>query len=225
MSFANNAGGKKSLFAKASNAISTVKKLTVGLTGGIACGKTAVSDFFAELGAHVVDADEISRALTARNGAALPAIRARWGDRVFDANNDLDRPALRQLVFADRAQLQELEAILHPLVRQQMQAEVARAQSYALLSVPLLFEKGFSAYCRYHVVVDIDRKRQLARARLRDDSSARSVVAVMRQQCSRLEKLMRAHFVIDNRADLSATRAQVVQLHQFFQQISAAKHT
>ena len=225
MSFANNAGGKKSLFAKASNAISTVKQLTVGLTGGIACGKTAVSDFFAELGAHVVDADEISRALTARDGLALPAIRARWGDRVFDANDELDRPALRALVFADRAQLQELEAILHPLVRQQMQAEVARAQSYALLSVPLLFEKGFSAYCRYHVVVDIDRKRQLARARLRDDSSARSVVAVMRQQCSRLEKLTRAHFVIDNRADLGATRAQVVQLHQFFQQISAAKHT
>ena len=71
MSFANNAGGKKSLFAKASNAISTVKKLTVGLTGGIACGKTAVSDFFAELGAHVVDADEISRALTARDGLSI----------------------------------------------------------------------------------------------------------------------------------------------------------
>ena len=184
-----------------------------------------MSDFFAELGAHVVDADEISRALTARDGLALPAIRARWGAQVFDASGELDRPALRALVFADRAQLQELEAILHPLVRQQMQAEVAKAQNYALLSVPLLFEKGFSAYCRYHVVVDIDRKRQLARARLRDDSSARSVVAVMRQQCSRLEKLTRAHFVIDNRADLSATRAQVVQLHQFFQQISAAKHT
>ena len=216
---------KRAFWHAASNAISTIKILTVGLTGGIACGKTAVSNFFAEFGAHVVDADKIARQLTTQGGAALPAIRALWGAEVFQASGELDRRALRAIVFKDHKQLQELEAILHPLVRQRMQAEIARSASYALISVPLLFEKGFSDYCRYHVVVDIDRKRQLARARRRDASSARGIVAVMRQQCSRLEKLTRAHFVIDNRADLGATRAQVVQLHQFFQRISAAKHT
>ena len=190
--------------------------LIVGLTGGIACGKSVVSTFFAELGAEVIDADEISRELSSDTGAALPAMRQRWGRAVFDVSGSLNRAALRTLVFQDERELQALEAILHPLIRAQIQARVAKLSSYGLLSVPLLFEKGFAEYCRYTVVVDIDLRRQLQRARQRDQASSKTITAIMAQQSSRLEKLSRASFVIDNRADLAATRAQVVQLHETF---------
>ena len=193
--------------------------MVVGLTGGIGSGKSTVSAMFAELGVLVVDADGIVRELTTRPGPALEAIRARWGSELFQADGSLDRKALRALVFADAAALAQLEAILHPLVRATMTERLRSSSGYSIASVPLLFEKGFAAMCRYCVVVDVDPRRQMERARGRDRASASAIVAIMRQQYSRLQRLSKARFVVDNRADLAATRAQVVQLHRFFTRV------
>ena len=118
--------------------------LTIALTGGIACGKSTVSGMLSLLGASVIDADQISRSLTAPGGAALPAIRQAFGDSVFHADGTLDRPALSAVVFADKAAIEKLNAITHPLVKQEMETQLdsCRKQGAPLvvLDVPLLFE-------------------------------------------------------------------------------------
>src|SRR5687768_16285838 len=115
----------------------------VGLTGGIGSGKSTVADIFAGLGAAVVDTDEISRRLTGAGGAALPAIRAQFGDEYVAPDGSLARDRMRRLVFGNAAAREALEAILHTLIRAEARAQVAAVRApYALLVVPLLFETG-----------------------------------------------------------------------------------
>ncbi|GAA5169696.1 dephospho-CoA kinase [Viridibacterium curvum] len=190
----------------------------IGLTGGIGSGKSAAADCFAELGATLVDADVIARALTAPGGAAIEPLRAAFGDWAITSEGALDRAAMRERAFADATVRQQLEGILHPLIRQQCEREIAAATGpYVLLVVPLLVETGgWIGRCERIVVVDCPEDLQRARVMQRSGLSEAQVRAIMDSQASRAQRRAAAHEIIDNAGDFDSLRAQVDALHQRF---------
>jgi dephospho-CoA kinase len=187
----------------------------VGLTGGIGSGKSVASGMFGELGAAVVDTDEISRALTAPGGAAIPPIRDEFGPQFIAADGGLDRARMRDLVFGDAGSKLKLEAILHPQIRKRARAAVGAArQPYVIVVVPLLFESGaYSDLVQRTVVVDCDEARQVERAAARSGLSDADVRRIIAAQMPRAERLKRADDVLDNDGSLPALRRQVARLH------------
>lgn len=187
----------------------------VGLTGGIASGKSAVASMFAELGAGVVDTDRIAHGLTRPGGAAMPAILAEFGADCLDAAGALDRQAMRARVFGDALARRRLEAILHPLIRAEAVRQVAAAvEPYVILVVPLLVESGqYGELCDRILVVDSDPEAQVRRAASRDGVDAGQVRAILAAQASREARLALADDVIDNNGDLEALRGKVGLLH------------
>jgi dephospho-CoA kinase len=187
----------------------------VGLTGGIGSGKTAASAIFRELGALVVDTDEISRSLTAARGAAMPAIREQFGPAYVAADGSLDRKRVRELVFRDPAAKARLEAVLHPLIREQSRKCVSDAkQPYVILVVPLLLETGaYQDLVQRVLVADCSEERQVERATRRSGITPDEVRAIMASQLPRAARLERADDVLDNDGDLAALHRQVETLH------------
>jgi len=190
-------------------------KLVVGVTGGIGSGKSTVARLFQALGAAVVDTDEIGHELTAPGGAALGAIRTRFGDDYLTPEGALDRPRMRALAFSDPAAKRDLETILHPRIRAEAQLRVARAQApYVLLLIPLLAETGgYPQLVNRVLVVDCDEASQIERARRRSGLTEAELRAIMAGQASRSERLALADDVIDNNGPAGALEAQVRQLH------------
>lgn len=158
----------------------------IGLTGGIACGKSTVAAMLRSLGAPVIDADAISRSLTAPGGEALPPIRKSFGDTVFHPDGTLDRKALAALVFGDRAQLERLNSITHPLILSRMQSEINRCREggapLVVLDVPLLLEAGFDQLCTQTLCVFTDEETQIARLRSRDGMARQEALARIHSQ-------------------------------------------
>jgi len=188
---------------------------TVGLTGGIGSGKTTVAARFASLGVEVVDTDEISRALTAAGGEAMPALREAFGERFVTPSGALDRAAMRSHAFEDPAARGKLEAILHPAIRARADAALAAAASpYAILVVPLLFEtRGYADRVRRTLVVDCPEGLQVERAARRSGLSPEDVRAIMRVQWPRWRRLQAADDVVWNGADAAALAPQCEALH------------
>ena len=189
--------------------------LTVGLTGGIGSGKTAVSSRLAALGAAVVDTDVISRRLTARGGAAIPALRAAFGERAIAPDGGLDRAAMRALAFSDGAARGRLESILHPAIRAEADRELAAAAGpYALIVVPLLFEtRGYVDRVDRILVVDCPEALQVERAARRSTLAPDEVRAVMRTQWPRWRRLQSADDVVWNGGTPDALEPQCDALH------------
>jgi len=187
----------------------------VGLTGGIGSGKSAASARFGELGAAVVDTDEISRELTAPAGAAIEEIRRQFGAEVVAADGGLDRARMRRLVFGNAAARRKLEAILHPLIRARTRAAIAAAaQPYVVVVVPLLMETGAcSELIQRVLVVDCTEEEQVRRTMARSGLSAGEVREIMATQLQRAERLRRADDVLANDGDFPALHRQVAQLH------------
>jgi len=195
--------------------------LRIGLTGGIGSGKTAVSGLFAELGAPVVDTDVISRQLTARDGAALPAIRALWGETVMLPDGGLDRAALRRKVFADAVARRQLEAILHPLIREQVAAALASISApYVVVVVPLLVESGhYGGLLDRVLVVDCPEALQVERAMARSGLAAAEVAAIVAAQADRASRLAVADDVVANDGTIDALRRQVARLDAKYREL------
>ena len=187
----------------------------VGLTGGIGSGKSVASGMFAELGAAVVDTDEISRALTAPGGAAISPIRQSFGAEYIATDGGLDRARMRSLVFGDAEARRKLEGILHPLIRDRLRADVAAArQPYVIAVIPLLFETGaYHDLLQRVLVVDCEESEQVRRASARSGLSAQEVRAIMATQLPRAERLKRADDVLVNDGSIEALRRQVARLH------------
>lgn len=188
----------------------------IGLTGGIGSGKSTVATLFAELGVPVVDTDAISHQLTQPRGAAIPAIRAAFGESFIDATGALDREKMRQLVFSDFAAKQRLEKILHPLIFIQARflAESSTAP-YVMLVIPLLFEtQEYRHWLQHTLTVDCTEETQLSRATRRSGLSEQTVRAIMAQQLSRAQRLQFADDAINNDGTLTELRLQIAQLHQ-----------
>ncbi len=198
----------------------------VGLTGGIGSGKTTVADLFARRGAALVDTDAIAHELTGPQGAAMAAIAAAFGAAVLRPDGGLDRAAMRAVVFADRAAKTRLEAILHPLIRQQSEARCAAATNapYVLLVVPLLVEAGgYRERADRVLVVDCDESVQISRVMARSGLAAEDVRAIMATQASRAERLAVADDLVLNEGGLEALLPQVEGLHLRYLDLARAK--
>ena len=195
----------------------------IGLTGGIGSGKSTVATLFADCGATVIDSDAISHRLTQPGGAAIVAIRAAFGDDYIAADGALDRARMRQRVFSDPTAKLQLEAILHPLIRTQMLAQVgASTAPYLLLVVPLLFEAaGYLDLVQRTLVVDCAEALQVTRAMQRGGLDEQTVRAIMATQMPRAERLRRADEFIKNNGSSDDLRRQVEQLHRRYLAISA----
>ena len=197
-------------------------RFSVGLTGGIGSGKSTVADMFAELGAAVIDTDVIARQLTAPGGIAIAAIRARFGDDFIDASGAMDRARMRAHVFSDPAAKQQLEAILHPLIRTETDHAGERAAgSYLIFAVPLLVESGsWKRRVGRILVIDCDEQVQLRRVMQRNALTEPQVRAIMATQASRQQRLQAADDVIVNDAGLTALLPQVERLHALYEAFS-----
>jgi len=195
---------------------------SVGLTGGIGCGKSTVADLFAALGATIVDTDVIAHALTAPQGAAMPAIVAEFGPDFAQPDGALDRARMRTLVFSDATARARLEAILHPRIRAATEAAgKAATGAYVIYVVPLLIESGsWRDRVTRVLAIDCSEDTQVARVMQRSHLSADEVRAIMATQVTRARRLAEADDVVENDAGLDALRAQVQALHERYLALS-----
>jgi len=190
-------------------------RLVVGLTGGIGSGKSAAAEEFGRLGATVVDTDAIAHELTQAGGAAIPKVRALFGDGYVDARGAMDRAKMRALAFQDPAARKGLEQLLHPMIRAESERLIAAASgSYVILVVPLLVESGsYRQRVARVVVVDCPEDVQIERVRQRSKLTDDEIRRIIRSQASREDRLAAADDVIDNSASLDALHKQVRELH------------
>lgn len=189
----------------------------IGLTGGIACGKSNISDTLQALGAVIIDGDVLSRELTAPRGAALPDIRQAFGDAVFHPDGTLNRKALGEVVFASAAARKALDTLMQPRLRVLILQRVndAREAGAALcvLDMPLLYEAGLDALCDRVWCVYVPEETQLARLMARDGFTREQALARIRSQMPAEEKAARAQVVIDTSGAIDYTRAMVPALY------------
>ncbi|PWB35330.1 dephospho-CoA kinase [Pseudomonas sp. SDI] len=189
----------------------------LGLTGGIGSGKSAAAQRFVELGVHLVDADQAARWVVEPGRPALASIVERFGVGVLQSDGQLDRAALRQLIFADPEQRRWLEALLHPLIGQEIFNCLAKAESpYAVFVSPLMIESGQYRRTDRLLVIDAPQALQIERTLQRDQTSPEQVQAILAAQTSREERLRHAHDVLVNDRDLDWLRAEVDRLHTFY---------
>jgi dephospho-CoA kinase len=199
-----------------------VKPYTVGLTGGIGSGKSAVAALFAKRGIAVIDTDEIAHEFTRPGGAAIEPIRAAFGAGAIGADGALDRAKMRKLVFGNPAEKKKLEAILHPLIREQSLRRGEHADSaYVLLVVPLLAEGGIdrSRYQRV-LVVDCTEAQQIERVMRRSGLSEKEVRDILASQVTREQRLALADDVVDNRGPPEGLEPQVSRLNEKYLTLS-----
>lgn len=189
----------------------------LGLTGGIGSGKSAAAEHFAALGVHVVDADHAARWVVEPGRAALSQIAEHFGEQVLQADGQLNRSALRALIFSEPEQRRWLEALLHPLIREAIADNLAQAQSpYAILVSPLLIESGQYTTTQRVLVIDVPQALQIQRTLKRDNTSEEQVHAILKVQASREDRLRHADDVLTNDRDLEALKTEVERLHHFY---------
>lgn len=192
----------------------------VGLTGGIGSGKSQVAAAFADAGVPVIDADVISRALTAKNGKALPEIRKQFGDGIFDQDGRLNRAQLRDLVFRRPEAKQQLEALMFPLILSEIKQQQQKYSQavYGVIDIPLLIEKPeFVVLANRILVVDTLEQNQIERVRRRSHLEDAEIRRIMASQASRKEKLLVADDVLSNNGTIQELVGKVSRLHRYYQ--------
>ncbi|MGY1450011.1 dephospho-CoA kinase [Pseudomonas chlororaphis] len=193
------------------------KPWILGLTGGIGSGKSAAAQHFIDLGIHVVDADHAARWVVEPGRPALARIAEHFGDSVLQADGQLDRAALRKLIFEVPQQRLWLEALLHPLIANEIAAHLARAESpYAILVSPLLIESGQYAMTQRILVIDVPQQLQIERTLQRDRISEQQIQAILKAQATREDRLSHADDVLVNDRDLAWLHSEVERLHHFY---------
>ena len=186
----------------------------VGLTGGIASGKSTAAKFFGALGVPILDSDQIARDVVEPGQPPLGQLVERFGPSILTPDGHLDRPALREIVFSDPMARADLEALTHPAIGAAMEARSAAAGGpYQILVIPLLVEKNLSAHVDRVLVVDCEEQLQLKRLRAREGSTLEQARAILNAQASRAARLKAADDVIHNDTDMNAVREQVAALH------------
>lgn len=193
------------------------KPLIIGLTGGIGSGKSTVAEQFAALGIVSVDADQASRAVVEPGMPALDYIEEHFGPELITADGQLNRPALREIIFADPSEKAWLEALLHPLIRDWIMVQLQAATSdYVILESPLLFETDQHQLVDAVLLVDVPVELQLERASARDGSDKPGIQRIIDAQMPRQTKRDRADFEFDNAQPMATIAPRVLALHQQF---------
>ena len=195
--------------------------LIIGLTGGIGSGKTAASDWFARHGIDVVDADVVARVVVEPGQPALADIQATFGNWVLQPDGSLDRAALRHHIFQHPEARQQLEAITHPRIRQEIIRQLTASTSiYTLLVSPLLIESRQHELTDRVLLIDVPEHLQLSRASLRDAQSSEAIARIMAVQMPRLQRQTHADDIAINDGELSHLYAQLETLHTHYQALA-----
>lgn len=191
--------------------------MLIGLTGGIACGKTAATDVFRKLGVPVIDADEVSRALTGPGGKALPEVALAFGADMIDAQG-MKRDLMRDIIFSDPKAKEKLESILHPMIKREMFEQLKAVKApYVILSVPLLLESGrWADAVKRVLVIDVTEDEQINRLVYERHMSEEQARAIIETQISRADRVAAADDLIDNSGTLEELEEKVKGLHQFY---------
>lgn len=198
------------------------KKYIVGVTGGIGCGKTTVTNLFLEKGIEVVDADVVAREVVEPNSQGLLALVDAFGSNILNSDSTLNRGCLREIVFTDETAKSTVNNILHPLIRNSMFEQLINTLSvYCILSAPLLFENQLQQFVSTTLVVDITPQQQLSRTLSRDGGNAKTIEGIMAAQINRDERLALADDIIDNSKSLDLLAPQVARLHQKYMTLSS----
>jgi dephospho-CoA kinase len=198
--------------------------LKIGLTGGIGCGKTTVAKIFEQLKTPVIDADEIVHQLVAIGQPALAQIQQEYGADVLNPDGSLNRKLLRELIFSDCKQKQKLEAILHPLVYQSIQAELKQLNTpYCIICIPLIFETNMTHLVDRILVVDCSVETQIERLRKRDNMTIERIQSIIDSQVSRAFRKAQATDLLDNSKTDNRLAEEVKKLHNFYLSLSTCQ--
>ena len=201
----------------------------VGLTGGIGSGKTTIANLFADLGVPLVDADVVAREVVAKDSPLLSKIVEHFGAQILTKQGELNRAALREIVFHHDEEKQWLNNLLHPAIRERMKQQLSEQTApYTLFVVPLLIENKLTALCDRILVVDVSPQTQLARSAQRDNNNFEQIQRIMNSQVSQQERLKWADDVINNDTDLAHNfphlQKKLLELHQFYLQQAKNKN-
>jgi dephospho-CoA kinase len=198
----------------------------VGLTGGIASGKSTAAKFFGALGVPIIDTDQLARDVVEPGQPPLERLVERFGPSILTEDGHLDRPALRNIVFSDPKARADLEALTHPAIGVAVETRSAEAGGvYQILVIPLLVEKGLGSQLDRVLVVDCDEELQIRRLQARDGSTLEQARAILNAQASRAARLKAAQDVIKNEGDMSAVRNQVEKLHTRYLELAQQART
>lgn len=193
----------------------------VGLTGGIASGKSTAAKFFGALGVPIIDTDQLARDVVEPGQPPLERLVERFGRSILTEDGHLDRPALRNIVFSDPKARADLEALTHPAIGAAVEARSATAGGpYQILVIPLLVEKNLGSQLDRVLVVDCSEELQIRRLQSRDGSTAEQARAILNAQASRTARVKAANDIITNEGDMSRVRDQVATLHSTYLELA-----
>ncbi|MEW4983218.1 MAG: dephospho-CoA kinase [Cycloclasticus sp.] len=199
--------------------------LTIGLTGGIGCGKTTITQLFEKRNVPVVDADVISHAIVQPGQPALLILKKSFGEQILLPNGSLNRNYLRELVFNDPHKKETLENILHPIIYTTMYQALEKIDyPYGILSIPLLLETQHQDKVDRVLVIDCPEAVQIERVKKRDKLNDAMIASIMHSQCSRSIRLSNADDILVNNESLESLDAKVQKLHNFYLKMSAGKN-
>ena len=195
--------------------------LSVGLTGGVASGKSVAAEAIAVLGVPVINADQVARDVVAKGQPALERIRQAFGAEFLRSDGELDRPKMRQHVFGSASARKTLEGITHPAIRDRLLAwRDAQTAPYCVLDVPILIESGMDALVDRILVIDAPAELQIDRLKARDRISLALSQQMLAAQASREQRLARAHDVITNTGTIPALCSSIARLHEFYLELA-----
>ena len=204
----------------------SARPFRVGLTGGIASGKSTAAKFFGALGVPIIDTDQLARDVVEPGQPPLERLVERFGPSILTPDGHLDRPVLRTIAFSDAKARADLEALLHPAIGAAAEARSVEAGGiYQILVIPLLVEKSLGTQLDRVLVVDCDEELQIRRLQARDGSTLEQARAILNAQTSRTARLKAAHDVIKNDGDMSAVRDQVATLHTRYLELAQQART
>jgi len=193
----------------------------VGLTGGVATGKSTVSQLFSELGATIIDADVIARQLLEKDTDCYKQVIQLFGNTITFADGEINRALLRELVFSDATAKHQLEKILHPEVRKQMLAAAEKCETaYCIFVVPLLVEADMLDLVDRILVIDIPEVTQLERLIKRDKLTKSQAQNILNNQATRQQRMQVANDLVDNQNDINSLKDKVEQLHHFYRELA-----
>jgi len=202
--------------------------LKVGLTGGIGSGKTAVSDLFDKLGIKIIDTDVISHNLINNDPSVIKEIADTFSENIVDTNATINRKKLAQIVFNDKGKKQQLENILHPRIRHEVDNQLQEiglqspGQKYVIVVIPLLLETGFADFIDRILVIISDEKTRIERVKQRDNRNVDEICSIIKNQASDKQRRKAADDIIENNNDFKQLELQIERLHHFYTQLAKA---